>query len=70
MISDTDGGIDFTETVAAYFQAKFKQKTSGQRYHVPFPDTWDLGFLQECDQAVRVLVQAFSNQSERKPLTI
>jgi hypothetical protein len=63
-------GIHFTETVAGYFRAKFEQKMSGQQYHVPFPETWDVEFLHECDHAIKILAQAISNQSEHHDCTI
>ena len=53
--------LHFTEAIATYMQAKFHQQLEGSDEHVTFPSDWDLTLLQECDQAVGVLVEAYHN---------
>jgi len=52
--------LHLTEAIAGYMQAKFRQ-LQGPDDHVPFPSDWDLTLLQECDQAVGILVEAYRN---------
>lgn len=52
------------EQVATYMQAKFRHKVLGHTGVVRFPSDWPLSLLLECDHAVRVLTDAFRNQSE------
>ena len=54
--------IHLTEAIATYMQAKFRKEIKGSGDHVPFPSDWDLTLLQECDQAVGILVEAYHNR--------
>ena len=53
--------LHFTEAIATYMQAKFRQQLEGSEEHVTFPSDWDLTLLQECDNAVGILVEAYHN---------
>jgi len=54
-------GVYLTEAIATYMQAKFRQMLQGLDDRTPFPSDWDLALLQECDQAVGILVEAYHN---------
>jgi hypothetical protein len=62
---DTDFALCLTEEVAAYMKAKFLHQLHSKGDHVSFPAHWDLTLLQECDQAVDILVQAYCNTCKR-----
>src|SRR6267378_6126895 len=53
--------LHFTEAIARYMQAKFHQQLEGSDEHVSFPSDWDLTLLQESDQVVEILVEAYHN---------
>ena len=54
-------GVYLTEAIATYMQAKFRQMLHGSDVHTPFPADWDLTLLQECNQAVAILIEAYHN---------
>lgn len=63
-MAPSDFAFDLTEEVASYMRAKFLQGLKSQDNHVPFPTDWDVTLLQECDQAVGILLQAYHNACE------
>ena len=58
----TDFAIELTEGIASYMKAKFLHKL---RVHKgdgpPVPSEWDFSLIQECDQAVDILLEAYHN---------
>ena len=56
-----DFALGLTEGVAHYMKAKFLHELQSKKDHVPFPSDWDFTLLQECDQAVGILLQAYRN---------
>ncbi len=61
MTVNNDLALNMTEAIAGYMQAKFDQRLKDFANPVPFPLDWDLYLLQECDQAVGILVDAYRN---------
>ena len=61
MTVHNDLALNMTEAIAGYMQAKFDHQLKGFETPVPFPSDWDLRLLQECDQAVGILVDAYRN---------
>ena len=61
MTVDNDLALYMTEAISGYMQAKFDRKLKGSSTPVPLPLDWDLRLLQECDQAVGTLVDAYRN---------
>jgi hypothetical protein len=61
MTVNNDLALNMTEAIAGYMQAKFDQRLKDCANPVPFPLDWDLSLLQECDQAVGILVDAYRN---------
>jgi len=61
MTVNHDLALNMTEAIAGYMQAKFDQRLKDFANPVPFPLDWDLYLLQECDQAVGILVDAYRN---------
>jgi len=53
--------LTLTEAIATYMKAKFIQQIQGSDKEVYFPSTWDFTLLQECDQAVGTLLEAYHN---------
>jgi len=61
MVTTSDLAIDLTEVIAIYMRAKFLQKLHGNGHNVSFPADLDFGLLQECDQAVSIILEAYQN---------
>ena len=57
--------LEFTEAIATYMKAKFRQQIQGSDKQAYFPSNWDFTLLQECDQAVGILLQAYHNPCMR-----
>lgn len=53
--------VKLTEEIANYMMAKFLHKPKGSEDSPPFPPDWDFSLVQECDQAVSVLLEAYHN---------
>jgi len=53
--------LDFTEAIATYMKAKFHKEIQGSDKQAYFPSNWDFTLLQECDQAVGILLEAYRN---------
>lgn len=62
MIEDKDLALSLTEAIAAYMKTKFYQLLQGDHTEVSFPLEWDLNLLDECDQAITILLEAQGNQ--------
>jgi len=56
--------LDRTEEVVSYVKEKFINKIHSKGGANPFPGSWTLEFLQECDHAVNILVAAYLNRGE------
>lgn len=56
--------ISLTEAVSSYMKAKFHAKLQRSEDHIPFPLEWDFPLLNQCDQAVNILFEAYSNPCE------
>ena len=65
MLAKKDLALSLTEDVASYMKAKFHQQLRGSEGHVPFPPHWDFTLLQECDQAVGILLDAYRNRCKK-----
>ena len=61
MALNNDLALNLTEGITTYMQAKFNQQLKGFDTPVPFPLDWDIRLLQECNQAVGILVEAYRN---------
>jgi len=59
-----DLAIGLTEAVSCYMKAKFHAKLQRSEDPIPFPLEWDFALLNQCDQAVNVLFEAYSNPCE------
>ena len=53
--------LDLTEAIANYMKAKFRQEIQHSDKRPYFPSNWDFTLLQECDQAVGILLEAYRN---------
>lgn len=53
--------LTLTEAIATYMKAKFLQQIQGSDKQADFPSNWDFTLLQECDQAVGILLEAYHN---------
>jgi len=62
MLANKDLALSLTKDVASYMKAKFHQQLWGSEGHMPFPPHWD---LQECDQAVSILLDAYRNRCKK-----
>jgi hypothetical protein len=65
MAANNQLALHLTEAIAAYMQAEFRQQLRGSDGHVPFPSDWDLTLLQECQQAIGILMEAYHNPCMR-----
>ena len=65
MLAKKDLALSLTEDVASYMKAKFHQQLRGSEGHMPFPPHWDFTLLQECDQAVGILLDAYRNRCKK-----
>ena len=70
MAGNNQLALQLTEAIAAYMQAKFRQEIKGPGDHVPFPSDWDLTLLQECDQAIGILGEAYHNRCMKHQLLL
>jgi hypothetical protein len=62
MTEGKDLALRLTEAIAAYMKIKFYQLLQGDHTEVYFPPEWDLNLLNECDQAITILLEAHGNQ--------
>jgi hypothetical protein len=60
----TDLALGLTEAISSYMKAKFHAKLQRSENPIPFPPEWDFALLNQCDQAVNILLEAYSNPCE------